>query len=66
MVGTSPNGQDFVANPVQVWVIDESHARLGDDDLGPCGPLPEQAQLGDFWIPQRGVFAVGNAFFRPR
>jgi hypothetical protein len=65
MVGTSPNGQDFVANPLQVWVIDESHALLGDDDLGPSGPLRQQAHLGDFWIPQRGVFAVGKAFFRP-
>ena len=21
--------------------------------------------LGDFWIPQRGVFAIGRAFFEP-
>lgn len=65
MAGRSPNGQGFVANPLQVWVVDESSARLGDDDLGPPGPLQEQARLGDFWIPQRGVFAVGRAFFQP-
>ncbi|MGH9209250.1 MAG: hypothetical protein ACRD2C_01050 [Acidimicrobiales bacterium] len=64
MVGRSPNGQEFVANPSQVWVIDESSAQLGDDDLGPSGPLREQAHLGDFWIPQRGVFAVGKAVFQ--
>jgi hypothetical protein len=64
MVGTSPNGQAFVASPLRVWVIDESDARLGDDDLGSPGPLAEQAQLGDFRIPQRGVFAAGRAFFR--
>jgi hypothetical protein len=52
MVGTSPNGQEFIANPQRVWVINESSARLGDDDFGPTGPLREQTRLGDFWIPQ--------------
>jgi len=65
MVGTSPNGHEFIANPQQVWVIDESVARLGDDDFGPPGSLDEQARLGDFWIPQRGIFAVGRTFFEP-
>ena len=64
MVGTSPNGQEFVANPQRVWVINESSAQLGDDDLGPTGPLSEQTRLGDFWIPQRGIFAIGRTFFR--
>jgi hypothetical protein len=27
------------------------------------GPAPEQAQLRDFAIPQRGVFVVGRTFF---
>jgi hypothetical protein len=27
------------------------------------GPTPEQAQLRDFAITQRGVFVVGSAFF---
>jgi hypothetical protein len=63
LVGRSPNGQEFVANPSQVWVVDESNAQLGDEDLGPPGPLSEQARLGDFWIPQCGVFAVGKASF---
>lgn len=63
MVGTSPNGHAFVANPRQLWVIDDATARLGNDDLGAPGPLAQQAALGDFWIPQRGVFAIGQAFF---
>lgn len=63
MVGTSPNGQEFVTNPLRVWVIDESSARLGAEEFGPPGPLPDQASLGDFWIPQRGIFAIGRAFF---
>ncbi|MEK7423242.1 MAG: hypothetical protein AAB131_05310 [Actinomycetota bacterium] len=28
MVGTSPNGQGFIANPLRMWVIDESNARV--------------------------------------
>jgi hypothetical protein len=63
MVGMTPNDQSFIANPVQMWVIDESSARLGDEDFGPVGPLGEQARLGDFWFPQRGVFAVGRVSF---
>jgi hypothetical protein len=65
MTGTSPNGQDFIANPLQVWIIDRSTAQLRDEDFGPVGPLRQQAHLGEFWIPQRGVFAIGRAFFQP-
>jgi hypothetical protein len=65
MVGTAPNGHGFIANPQRVWVVDESSAQLGDDDFGPPGPLRDQAHLGDFWIPQRGIFAIGRAFFWP-
>ena len=63
MVGMTPNDQSFVANPVRMWVIDASSAKLGDEDFGPVGPLGEQARLGDFWFPQRGVFAVGRVSF---
>lgn len=65
MVGTAPNGQHFVANPQRIWVVDDSHAELSGEDFGPVGPLPEQTRLGDFWLPQRGVFALGRAFFGP-
>ena len=60
MVGMTPNDQSFIANPIRMWVIDEASARLGGEDLGPVGPLDEQARVGDFWIPQRGVFAIGR------
>jgi hypothetical protein len=63
MAGKTPNGQRFVANPSRMWLIAESSARLGAEDFGRPGPLAEQASLGDFWIPQRGVFAVGRTFF---
>jgi hypothetical protein len=32
-------------------------------ELGEMGPAPEQGQLRDFTIPQRGVFVVGRAMF---
>jgi hypothetical protein len=63
MAGKTPNGQRFVANPLRICLIAESSARLGNEGFGPPGPLGEQARLGDFWIPQRGVFTIGRIFF---
>ena len=65
MQGAAPNGQRFIANPRLIWLIPESTAILHGQPLGPVGPLAAQARLGDFWIPQRGLFAVGSAFFEP-
>ncbi len=63
--GHLPNGQWFIANPTELWLIASSHAVLGGRDLGRPAPLPEQTRLGDFWLPQRGLFAFGRAFFEP-
>jgi hypothetical protein len=63
LTGRAPNGQRFVANPLHIWVARASSARVEGADLGAMGPAPEQAQLRDFAIPQRGVFVVGRAFF---
>jgi hypothetical protein len=63
LTGLTPNGQRFVANPLHIWVARESSACVQGSDLGAMGPAPEQAQLSDFAIPQRGVFVVGRAFF---
>ena len=65
LLGRTPNGQHFRANPRRLWVIDESRARIGGVDLGAPGPLTPQARLGDFLIPQRGLFVIGSAFFEP-
>ncbi len=65
LLGQVPNGQRFMVNPMRIWMIQSSTARMGDGDLGEVGPLPVQARLGDFWIPQRGIFAIGRAFFEP-
>jgi hypothetical protein len=65
MAGQVPNGQRFVLNPKHIWMIQSSTARMAKQDLGRVGPLPVQTRLGDFWIPQRGMFVIGHAFFEP-
>ena len=63
--GTVPNGQRLMMKPRLVWAVPESTATWQGADLGPVGALPEQAQLGDVWLPQRGLFMVGAALFEP-
>jgi hypothetical protein len=65
LTGVTPNGQAFVVNPRKIWIIGSSTATLRGEDLGRIGPLQSQARLGDFWIPQRGIFAIGGAIFEP-
>ena len=62
LTGRTPNGQEFMANPQQVWLVKSSRAEVNGVDVGPAGALPAQARLNEFLIPQRGVFAVGRAF----
>jgi hypothetical protein len=62
--GAVPNGQRFIANPQTMWTIVDSRARLGGEDLGPPGAVHPQARLGDFWIPQRGILAIGEGALR--
>jgi hypothetical protein len=63
LTGLAPNGQHFVANPLIMWVATGSHATVDGVDLGEMGPAPEQAQLRDFALPQRGMFVVGRTMF---
>ena len=63
LTGNVPNGQGFLANPRQIWTVVTSSARIEGEDVGTIGPLQVQSRLGDFWIPQRGIFAIGNTFF---
>lgn len=65
LAGRAPNGQRFVANPLLVWLVARSQATLDGVDLGAVGPSPTPGRLADFRIPQRGVFAIGRAFFQP-
>jgi hypothetical protein len=65
LAGRAPSGQRFVANPLVAWTIPSSRARVDGVDVGEVGPIPVQDRLGDFWIPQRGLFVIGRAFFEP-
>lgn len=65
LAGRAPSGQHFIANPLVAWTIPSSRARVDGVDVGEPGPIPEQDHLGDFWIPQRGLFVIGRAFFEP-
>uniref|UniRef100_Q01W22 Uncharacterized protein n=1 Tax=Solibacter usitatus (strain Ellin6076) TaxID=234267 RepID=Q01W22_SOLUE len=58
LTGCTPNGQVFTAIPRRVWRIAESHAMIRGVDAGSPAPLPEQARLCDFYLPQRGIFAI--------
>jgi hypothetical protein len=62
LTGRLPNGQTYLANPRTVWLVDESRGVIDGVDLGRPAPLPEQGRVGDFLIPQRGVFAVTSAY----
>jgi hypothetical protein len=65
LTGTTSNRQHFDANPLRIWYVTESRAVVNGEDLGPIGPLKEQAHMADFYFPQRGVFAVGRVFISP-
>jgi hypothetical protein len=63
--GDVPNGQWFQTTPRLIWSVPVSEAVLRGVDLGLVGPLRDQARLGDFWLPQRGVFFITQAFVEP-
>lgn len=56
LAGHVPNGQRFLASPVEMWRVSASAARAGERDLGAPAPLARQAHLRDFWLTQRGLF----------
>jgi hypothetical protein len=66
LTGRTSNAQHFEANPRRIWYVTGSRAVVEGVDLGPPGPLTEQARLADFYIPQRGVLAVGSVFVTDR
>jgi len=65
LTGMTSNRQRFDANPLRVWYVTDSHAVVEGEELGRIGPLAEQAHLGDFYIPQQGIFAIGRVFVTP-
>jgi hypothetical protein len=66
LTGATSNSQHFDANPRRIWYVTASRAVVEGVDLGPPGPLTEQARIADFYLPQRGVLAVGSVFVTAR
>jgi len=65
LTGTTSNRQHFDANPLRIWYVTSSRAVIDGEELGPIGPLVDQAHMADFYFPQRGMFAVGRVFISP-
>jgi hypothetical protein len=65
LTGRLPNGQWFISHPRYMWNITSTRASVRSQNLGEMGPLPEQARLGDFWVPQQGRFFIGESFLEP-
>lgn len=63
LIGRTPNGQRFRTGPNRIWAVRDATATLHGQDLGHPAPLAEQGRLGDFWIPQRGLVAMGRSWF---
>lgn len=63
LAGRAPNGQRFTLRPQRLYAIEGSVATVGGRELGPMGPLREQARLGSFRLPNGGIFAFGQGRF---
>ncbi|MGE2832380.1 hypothetical protein [Mycobacterium sp. SMC-4] len=63
LAGTMPNGQHFRIAPRRMWAVRDSRAQLRGVHLGRIAPLPEQASLGDFRAPQRGLAVIAQGRF---
>jgi hypothetical protein len=65
LAGITPNGQHYKAAPRFIVMVGDTQASINRQELGLPGPLADQAHIGDFWIPQKGIFAIGQAYFEP-
>lgn len=61
--GRVPSDQWFRVKIGHVWTTTNVVATLRGEDLGPAGPAPTQRWLGGFALPNRGLFAAGQATF---
>ncbi|WP_166983054.1 hypothetical protein [Paramicrobacterium fandaimingii] len=63
LYGVTPNGPRFKAAPLQIWRVVGTRAMWRGLELGAHAPLSNQTRLADFWLPQRGLFFIGDARF---
>jgi hypothetical protein len=63
LTGLTPNEQRFRLAPRQVWRIVAGAAVAQGTELGRIGPLAAQAGLGEYLLPNAGLFAFGSGWF---
>ncbi len=63
MSGAVPSGQAFRVAIKELWATTHVTAVLAGNDIGSPGRVPDQRWLGDFAVPNRGLFAIGQARF---
>lgn len=61
MSGIAPSDEHLVAMLRRMYWIDRSSAQLDDRDLGGPAVLDRCPTIGDWPLPRRGVFAIGEA-----
>jgi hypothetical protein len=59
LTGQTPAGHRFTAMPQAIRLVSSSRASVHGRDLGTPGALVPPARLGEFVIPNRGLFASG-------
>jgi hypothetical protein len=63
MNGRVPSEQWFKVALRYVWATTDVEATLHGESLGAAGPIEQQRQLDGFPVPNRGLFAIGQASF---
>ncbi|MBR9989032.1 MAG: hypothetical protein KFH98_04705 [Gemmatimonadetes bacterium] len=64
LAGVAPAGQEFVIRPSAVWRVAAAAAVIDGREAGAVITAVDQAALGTFAIPARGLFATGRVEFR--
>ena len=63
LAGTVPAGHQFLIRPRALWRVAAAAAVIEGRDAGPVVVMSQQAELGGFLIPRRGLFATGRVTF---
>lgn len=63
--GSTPNGQWFELLPHHLRLVTAAAGVVRGRDVGPLGPLPRPARLGDLRVPDRGLFVAGEVVYWP-
>ena len=64
LMGSTPGGYRYALHPLRVWAATAAAAVVEGDDMGPLRPHHRNARLGEYLLPNRGVFAAVHEVFR--